>query len=379
KISKPKNYSKKFILSLKKALKKKEIKSSNLQPNVIIVLAESFWDPQQFPGLILRKDPIPFFHSMQRENGGVLFIPAYGGGTVLSEFEILTGLSTQFIFGFPYITSIYKNTPSIAWQFKNKGYSTKYIHGYTGWFYDRKRVIPLLGFKKLLEEKDIKSHFEGIEISDDRYIKDEYFFKMIKNELEEEKPIFIFASNYGTHGPFLKEGVKENYLNNNNLSKEQLEKLNSNFSLLNTFDHQIQKLISYIQDTNKPTLIFVFGDHVPNENYLKLSLKDYSKNEEEVFKTPWFIWANFPVEINNKTKSLNYFSIDILRNSFGNDYNHLELIDEIKKDLPVFSYFKLDNNYKDILSENPKQFEDLKNRYESIQYDILHGEQYLLK
>ena len=71
--------------------------ASELRPNLILVLSESFSDPTRFPGTAFESDPVPTFHSLQQEFGSVdLVSPVFGGLTCNAEFEVLTGMNMMF-------------------------------------------------------------------------------------------------------------------------------------------------------------------------------------------------------------------------------------------------------------------------------------------
>ncbi len=55
-------------------------------------------DLDRINGLTFTEDPIPTFRKIASEStNGFLKVPTYGGGTVRSEFEVLTGLSTDYL------------------------------------------------------------------------------------------------------------------------------------------------------------------------------------------------------------------------------------------------------------------------------------------
>lgn len=64
-------------------------------------------------------------------------MPTYGGGTVRSEFEVLTGLSTDYLpVGEIPNNNILKKQPveSLAYILRDYGYGTNVIHNYEGNF-----------------------------------------------------------------------------------------------------------------------------------------------------------------------------------------------------------------------------------------------------
>ena len=87
-------YDDKAVEAIVNASPKPPIKAGDsttpIKPNVIVILSEAFWDPTIIPGAKFSKDPIPFFHKLQKSGtSGTMLSPQYGGGTANVEFEVL--------------------------------------------------------------------------------------------------------------------------------------------------------------------------------------------------------------------------------------------------------------------------------------------------
>ena len=85
-------------------------------------------------------------------SSGLVKVPTFGGGTVRSEFEMLTGLSMGF---FPVgeipNNNVLKRMPveSLAYILKDIGYTTSAVHNHTGNFYNRDLIYKNLGFENM--------------------------------------------------------------------------------------------------------------------------------------------------------------------------------------------------------------------------------------
>ena len=102
----PAHYNEKEIQAIIKDVKETK-KTGSGKPNVIMVMSEAFWDPTWMKGVTFSEDPIPYFHQLQKEStNGLMISPVYGGGTVNTEFEALTGMSTSF---YPAVPSLMPN------------------------------------------------------------------------------------------------------------------------------------------------------------------------------------------------------------------------------------------------------------------------------
>lgn len=164
-VKRPSSYSKSSIDDLEYALgatdsiasydsvmtaKSSEIQT-NVEPNIIMVQLESFIDPLWIKTIDFSEDPIPNFRNIfNNYTSGLLTIPGLGGGTANSEFEVITGFSSN-LFGageFPFNTLLSSNTsPSLAYYLKNLGYSSHALHNNDATFYSRYKAYKNLGFE----------------------------------------------------------------------------------------------------------------------------------------------------------------------------------------------------------------------------------------
>ena len=102
--------------------------NSEIKPNIVIIQLESFINPNWITDITLNQNPVSNFEKLSEEfTSGLLAVPALGGGTANTEFEVITGMSTDF-FGtgeFPFNTIASKKTiPSLAYTLKDLGYKT---------------------------------------------------------------------------------------------------------------------------------------------------------------------------------------------------------------------------------------------------------------
>lgn len=256
--------------------------------NVVILLLESFWDPTALPGVKLQKDPISSFHGIAKKStSGNLIVPSYGGGTIKTEFEILTGLSMAFVRGFPYNVAIRRETPTLATIFRKHGYRTVFLHGHKKWFYGRHNIVPLLGFGEFIAEDELRRHFSPHKIDDGRYIRDGWIARMIVEELGRSQKNFIFASTYVTHGPFIDRRNKvENYVTAGVADRVAF---NQNLALLAEADSAISFLVNEVRKRYPRTLLVVFGDHYPSPTYLNTDFFSLHRQYLDAFRMPYFI------------------------------------------------------------------------------------------
>ncbi|MGN0435997.1 MAG: LTA synthase family protein, partial [Wujia sp.] len=149
-ISKPDDYSEESMNEIKTELDTVKPTEKKQTPNIIVIQLESFFDIKTVSDLKLSADPIPTFTRLKEEYpSGYFTVPALGAGTANTEFEVLTGLKSNF-FGageYPYKTTV-NDTPveCMSSILKREGYGTYAIHNNKGSFYDRQNVYDEMGF-----------------------------------------------------------------------------------------------------------------------------------------------------------------------------------------------------------------------------------------
>lgn len=313
--SKPDTYSKDKIESIKNEIstevmakveetsKAKNIISSDVKPNVIGFLLEAFFDPTTLPGVKFSRDPIPNFRALsQKYSSGKMTVPVIGGGTVNTEFEAFTAMSTKLLSpgNTPYVQTLRtKSVESVASVLRDNGYTTTAIHDHWGNFYNRVDVYKNIGFDRFISGETIPYKTHSGEWEEDKVMLD----PISKVLSQKEDGNYIFGVTVQTHGPYdgtkliSEDGPKvvEGPLNEN--EKIQLE----NYAYqLEQADKFIKSVVDLINSTGKPTILYMYGDHLPalGNNfsvYDKVKLTDTQK-----FATPYLIWDNIGLKKNDE-------------------------------------------------------------------------------
>ena len=101
-------------------------------PNVLLILSESFTDFEALGDLRTDQTVLPFWQEFtQREDvhSGTLVMSTLGGGTVYSEFQVLTGITTAFDYpSSPYTQCLDRTVASLPAQAAQLGYTTAAVH-----------------------------------------------------------------------------------------------------------------------------------------------------------------------------------------------------------------------------------------------------------
>lgn len=371
KIPTPDGYSKETMESVYERLQKSieddgEMKTE-VEPNVVYILLESFWDLNEFTDLKLSEEPIPFFKELANETlSGYIEVPGIGGGTVNTEYEVLTGLSKKFIPNYsvpytPYSSYIHRPIYSTGHFFSEMGYDTSGFHTYSGWFYRRNEVYKHLGFDKFtpLEALQTTPEKQGL------FVHDGELNRLIIDEIENTpNRNFISAMTMQGHGPY-----DENFLPNkkikvlNELSEETGKIIENYANLLKSVDSHIQDLVEYFENHEEPTMIVFYSDHIPpfgEELYNEIGFDMFGSNNRRV---PAIIWSNY-MELEGTfgmdASMISPYVLDLIGLNNQNLYmNYLRSY--MDKKMHVDASVD-DNMYRD---------------FELLHYDIMHGNQYI--
>lgn len=271
-VEKPENYSKEQIAAVVEDISaeytadnKARTGQTEVKPNIIVVMSEALWDPNQLTKIQFSQDPMKNLNKAKKSS---FVSPTFGGYTSNVEFEFLTGMTMMFLppSSVPYQHFIKKSMPSLPSELKKNGYATVAVHPYHPWFWERDKVYPLLGFDEFIAEDgfaDAKT--KGY------YISDESVMDKVIGKIEStEEPLFLFAVTMQNHGPYDDDrynGTELQITGQDPAMKEQILDTYSQGVL--DADRAFKKLTDYVDDSDEPTLVIEFGDHLPSlgENF----------------------------------------------------------------------------------------------------------------
>lgn len=229
-------------------------------PHVLVIQSESFFDPTLLGSSFFSKDPLENFHRLEQEGKPfTLATRAYGGGTVHTELEVLTALSTAF---FPKDTTVFsrylkKPMPSLGSIFSRNGYRTALYHPYQRWYYNRQEAYRLMGFDAF--------HSRTAFPASPGYLPDSLLQEALLQELEQsQEPLFLFAVTMQNHAPYrtsaFSHGVAYQGAAGSPDSKEQFENY---LQGLRETDIWLGRLTEALRAGKRDTLLFFYGDHLP--------------------------------------------------------------------------------------------------------------------
>lgn len=377
-------------------------------PNIICIMNESLSDPGALGNLETNEDYMPFIHSLTENTiKGSLSMPVFGAGTSNSEFEFLSGDSISFLpTGCNVYQSYVKDTvPSLVSTLGALGYSRTAFHPYYGEGWNRRNVYPLLGFENYISIEDfvdqdiLDTYKQNNDVTEyemllnerypdrnmllRRFVSDSYDYSMVENMYENRdtsKPFFLFNVTMQNHGGYAMSYTnfsQEIYVTNMN---GIYPKANRYLSLVKRSDEAFQELVDYFSNVSEPTIICMFGDHLPSiedgfyEELFGTSLDQLTTEQQQLrYTTPFVIWANYDIpEATLNQISANYLSTLVLQTAGLPLTQYNRYLASLYQKLPIINtvgYVDADNNYY-THSENSK-YDDLLYQYHCLVYNSL--------
>ena len=127
-------------------------------PNVLVVLAESTFDPGAVFRLKGKWNDELFRPGEQTAASGLLRVNAVGGGTWITEFETIVGLDSR-LFGYSGMYTHASLSPfvdrSIATYLRDHGYRTWAFFPHRGNFYNARNAYASYGFERIFDSADL--------------------------------------------------------------------------------------------------------------------------------------------------------------------------------------------------------------------------------
>ncbi|MDF2924947.1 MAG: hypothetical protein K0R57_3861 [Paenibacillaceae bacterium] len=361
-------------------------------PNVIFIMNEAFWDPTLLPNVTFSEDPLPTIHKLQQESrSGYMLSPQFGGGTSNVEFEILTGLSTSLLpsGSIPYQQYISRPLPSLASFFAGNGYRSLAIHPYEGWFWNRNNVYKWLGFEGFKSIGHFtEPEYKGAFISDAEAAR-----SIIQATEESEEPVFTYTVTMQNHGPYDDDRYGGTTISvEGDIPAAAKQMLETYTQGARDADDALRLLIEHYEQSDEPTFIIFYGDHLPMLGYdyyvyektgfiHSADIGAWSLEElKKMHSVPYVVWSNFPLENEPEPVISASFLGSYVLNALSLEApGQFAFNSQLYKTLPGLLRNLAVDSGGSLTQAVPEEWKSFINDYRLLQYDMLFGEQYLAK
>lgn len=356
------------------------------KPDIILILNETFYDLNLITDLNCNIDvtePIKTYDMIH----GYTNVQVYGGGTSISEYELLTSNSMHLLHGVtPFNSLEFKNSNSIVNYLDANGYYTLGAHPETSVYYSRERVYPKLGFD-MIKFKDDFTETEyyasrSPENGTMNVITDSSAYRNLirwYEQMPEETPRFCYILTMQNHSPygFLKEDEQIVYCNKDyGVYDAQVDEY---LSCLYKSYEAFAELIEYFKNLERDVIICMVGDHAPSFTSEIFDRFELSQIEQDLnlCTTPFLIWSNREFEPREyKLFSLIYLVPVLLEEADMSLSPYYQYMLNMKEKAPVLTqlshYFDAEYNLCPYIKNHEYTLDEIKN-YFFMEYNNISG------
>jgi len=267
--------------------------SEDTLPDIVVVQSESLFDPARLRG-VLSGRYLDNLHRLAKKGGtsGDLGVPTFAGGTIRTEFEVLTGTPLASLGGvqYPWLELDRDSYPGLVRVLNRHGYRSVAIHPNAAAFWNRARAYPALGFARFVDAESFpKDRIVGL-FTSDAALTD----RVIDELADDGPPQFVFAISMENHGPFdWRPGLDPRRLAALPMP-EQLDAggrlwLGNYLYLLDDADRELARLADTLAKRKRRTLLLFYGDHLPDlgPTYAQLGFDDGREAKQQ--PVPWLL------------------------------------------------------------------------------------------
>jgi len=289
-MSQPDDYSSVEVASIVRDVNKRA-GESKIEANIIFLQLESFFDVNNVKEFSYSENPIPVFNSLeQKYSHGYLDVPTFSAGTANTEFEVLSGLNVDFLgIGEVAYRSVVNSKPieTVCHTLKKYGYSTHAIHNNNAAFYNRKMIYRNLGFDTFTSLE----YMYDVEYNPLGWACDKVLTSSIVDCMKStDTADMIYAVGVQGHGTY----PSDMELHEDAITVEGIENPDTKaryeyyISQMKEVDSFVGELVSTLEAINEPTVLVIFGDHMPG-----FDVEDDELLNDSKYQTQYVIWSNF--------------------------------------------------------------------------------------
>lgn len=391
------------------------------QPNIILILSESFSDPTRLNNVAWAEDPAADYHALQAEGvSGTFYTRSVGGGTCNVELEVLTGLNTGLLAGedlYSWAPEVFSRLPSVVSVLRDEGYRTAMVHTYNDTIYNRTESFAHLGFDQLYFSADLAAFYPPAAQAEDywaymdtrikgRYYSDELLSDALialyeKQSEQTDQPLFLYGISMENHTPYAGEKFLPEQITvspQSELEGEAAEILLSLSQGLSDASAALGQLADYFRNCDEPTIIVFFGDHRAGLGltegghvYAELGMAPADRDDWTLdhaallYSTDYLIWSNDPAYLpadpgSTVDSSCNYLGVTLLELAQAEKPFYWQLLTQLYETRlcdTIEYHLGQDGTLTDRLPESGADAVRLKLLADIIQ-DTVYGEGYLI-
>lgn len=347
-----------------------------IDANIIFLQLESFFDVNNVKELEYSENPIPVFNKLENlYSHGFLTVPTFSAGTANTEFEVLSAMTMDY-FGIGEVAyqTVVGNEPieTVCYTLKDQGYKTHAIHNNSASFYNRNTIYKRLGFDTFTSLE----YMYDVEYNVLGWARDKVLISSINDCLNStSEKDFIYTVAVQSHGTY-PDDIKDN---SKQISVKGIEdeSIKSSFeyylSQIKEVDTFIGDLIHSLKENDEPTVLVIFGDHMPG-----FDISDDMLKNDTRYQTEYVIWDNIGLKhVDRDLHSYQVYSyvLDMLNLNKSNlgklhKYYDYKLSSDYLKDFEIIQYDMIEGKGYSKLNDNYKLSDAKLGIKEIVFYDV---------
>ena len=322
-----------------------------IQPNVVIIMNETFSDLSIFEGLYGDYEGTTYVRDELASESfmyGDLIVSVHGGGTCNSEFELLTSLPQAYLGTrkYPYVQYNFETLPNLARQFTELGYTATAMHPNLANNWSRAKVYDQMGFNSFL----YIDAFEDEEVYHNGVTDLATYEKTLEILREGDGPQFVFDVTMANHSAYDTGNIPASDMPKGTYGYEETMDLEINefIACMNRSEKDLRVFIDELRELDEPTVVLFFGDHQAyfTDDVWEEAYPDDESAEGKCmsYQTLYAMWANYDIagadELpKGETTTICYLA-SMLLNAIGAPMSsYQECLLTLSEDMPALNCF----------------------------------------
>lgn len=241
-----------------------------VMPNLVVVLQESTFPPENIKGVAPVRNAL-------LEGSSPLRVDVVGGGTWVEEYSMLHGVPPS-VYGSDFLQVLWLGRKlglegRLAPMLSASGYRTVSILPYFGHeVADSDEMQRSLGFERVVDCSDIEGCERGgvwTTVTDAGV-----YDRALKELRSSDRPALVYAATMRQHSPHVYRYPKHAFRD------EILAEYRRRLELSGA---EIEGFLRELQSLERPTIVLVFGDHVPSDVQMGFTESDFRTSPRRTF------------------------------------------------------------------------------------------------
>ena len=193
------------------------------------------------------------------------------------------------------------------------------------------------------------------------------------------------------HGDYAKQryDTYDIEVNSDVISENDLQGLRDFTQGVYDTDVAFKKLVDYFRNVSEPTIIVMYGDHLPllgtegstyqDGGFVEKKASFNYSEFEQLYKTPYVVWANYDISSYEFPEEISAGNLGVKIAQMAKLESipwYYTFLDEFYTKYPVYENSAIKNQNMETIDDILKEDKPLQKKFELIEFDIINGKQY---